>query len=263
MKRKDIYLALALVIIFAGCKSRSYTGNVILKTEADDINWQAAYLKTIVENPIKVGDKIQFSVFTNAGEAIIDPSGKLVSVSANSAFGDANIGTQEKPTYEVLESGVCNFPVIGKVVVTGLKVSQLDSLLSVKYEEFYNEVYVISKVVNKKIIMLGSGGGKIIPYVTNMNLIEAIALYGGLDDKAKGYNIRIVRGDLKNPQVTVVNLRTIKDMKSSIVNLMPDDIIYMEPVRRPFQEGVRDNLYIVNIIQVFLTLTVLVNSLSK
>lgn len=263
MKRKDIYLALALVIIFGGCKSHSYTGNVILQTEADDINWQAAYQKTIVQNPIKVGDKIQFSIYTNSGEAIIDPSGKLISTPTNSGFGDANTGTQEKPTYEVLESGMCNFPVIGKVNIVGLKVVQLDSVLSVKYESFYNDVYVISKVVNKKIIMLGSSGGKIIPYTTNMNLIEAIALYGGLDDKAKGFNIRIVRGDLKNPQVTVVNLRTIKDMKNSIVNLMPDDIIYMEPVRRPVQEGVRDNLYVVNIIQVFLTLTVLINTLSK
>ena len=263
MKRKDIYLALVLVIIFAACKSRSYTGNVILQADADDVNWQAAYMKTVVENPIKVGDKIQFSIFTNSGEAIIDPSGRLINAPTSSNFGDANTSNQEKPTYEVLESGICNFPVIGKMNVLGLKVSQLDSILSTKYESFYNEVYVISKVVNKKIIMIGSSGGKIIPFVTNMNLIEAIAVYGGLDDKAKGYNIRIVRGDLKNPQVTVVNLRTIKDMRNSIVNLMPDDIVYMEPVRRPVQEGVRDNLYVVNIIQVFLTLTVLINTLSK
>ena len=96
-----------------------------------------------------------------------------------------------------------------------------------------------------------------------MNLLEAIAIYGGLDDKSKGYNIRIVRGDLKNPQVMVVNLRTISDMKKSIVNLNPDDIIYIEPVRRPATESVRDNLYIVNIVQVFLTLSVLLQTLSK
>lgn len=257
---KTTYFCLACLfgIFLTGCKS--YTSNIVLQAEEEEINWQSTYSKAMIESPIKVGDKIQFSIFTNLGESIIDPSGKLV---ATTTFGDINTTSVEKPTYEVLESGVCFFPVIGKLSVVGYKVSELDSILSTKYETHYNDVYVISKVINKKIIMIVGGSGKVIPYVSNMNLLEAIAIYGGLEDRAKGYNIRIIRGDLKNPEFTIVNLRTIKDMKNTIVNLKPDDIIYVEPVRRPVQEGVRDNLYVVNIVQVFLTLTVLINSLSR
>jgi polysaccharide biosynthesis/export protein len=257
---KTIKLSVALLfaVVFSGCKS--YTSNVLLTAKTEEINWQSTYQKTIVETPIKVGDKIQFSIFTNMGEAIIDPSGNL---QKTTSFGDANTTSAEKPAYEVLESGVCFFPVIGKMQVVGLKVSELDSALSARYETFYNDVYVISKVINKKIIMLVGGTGKVIPYTTNMNLLEAIALYGGMDNNSKGYNIKIVRGDLKNPEFTIVNLRTMSDMRSSIVNLRPDDIIYVEPVRRPVAESVRDNLYIVNIVQVFLTLTILVNSLTR
>jgi|GEM_PF-1303294 len=254
----QVCLACMLGLLFTGCKS--YTANVILKAEKEEINWQAAYQKTLIESPIKIGDKIQFSIFTNLGEAIIDPSGNLVTTAS---FGDANANSIEKPSYEVLESGGCFFPVIGKMTVAGLKVSQLDSILSVKYETYYNDVYVISKVINKKIIMLVSGGGKIVPYTSNMNLLEAIAIYGGLDNNSKGYNIRIIRGDLKNPEFTIVNLRSMSDMKNTMVNLKPDDIIYIEPVRRPVSEGVRDNLYVVNVVQVFLTLTVLISSLTK
>jgi polysaccharide export outer membrane protein len=254
-----IGLSCLVMIIFTGCKS--YTSNIIVKAEEDEVNWQSAYQKTIIESPIRIGDKIQFSIFTNLGEAIIDPSGNLVNT-VNYGDGNGN-GISERPTFEVLESGSCFFPVIGKLNVAGLKASQLDSILSIKYETYYNQVYVISKVINKKIIMLVGATGKIIPFTSNMNLLEAIAIYGGLEEKSKGYNIRIIRGDLKNPEYTIINLRTINDMKKSIVNLKPDDIIYIEPVRRPVAEGVRDNLYVVNIIQVFLTLTVLINSLAK
>ena len=154
------------------------------------------------------------------------------------------------------------FPVIGKLQITGLKTSQLDSVLSSKYESYYNGVYVISKVVNKKIIILGGGkGGQILPFTSNMSLLEVIALYGGLDDKSRGYNIRVIRGDLKNPEITVVNLKTITDMKSSIVTLKPDDIVYIEPVRRPTSESLRDNMYILNIFQVMLTTAVLIRTL--
>lgn len=257
MKKGYFYLIIALAAVLQGCKS--YTSNIILQTEAADINWQSAYEKAIVESPIKIGDRIQFSLFTNLGESIIDPSGNLVATET----GDADNATLNRPTYEVLETGTCHFPLLGKIAVIGLKTSQLDSLLSEKYEKYYNEVYVISKVINKKIIVLGGKGGQIIPFTSNMNLLQALALYGGLDDRSKGYNIRVVRGDLKNPEVTVVNLRTVKDMRNTIVNLKPDDIIYIEPVRRPGSESVRDNLYIFNIIQVLLTMTVLINNFTS
>ncbi len=252
-------LLLSLTAIFSGCKS--YTSNVLLKIDKEELNWKSQYQKTIIDYPIKIGDKIQFTLYTNAGESIIDPSGKLVSASS---VGDVNLITGDKPSFEVSEAGTCHFPVIGRVSVFGLKVSQLDSLLSSKYEAYYNEVYVISKVVNKKIIVLGGKGGQIIPFNNPaMTLLEALALYGGIDNSSKGYNIRIIRGDLKNPEVTMVNLRTIADMKNSIISLKPDDVIYVEPVRRPVAEGIRDNIFIINIVQVLVTFSILVNTLVK
>jgi len=250
-------LAIGAILLLQSCSS--YRSNIILQTKPEDLNWQQTFEKVVVENPIKLGDKIQFSVFTNQGESIIDPSGNMVTAKN---FGDANNNTVDKPTYDVLESGFCHFPLVGKVSVLGLKTSQLDSVLSAKYEQFYNGVYVLSKVVNKKIVILGGAGSKIIPYTTNMTLLEAIALYGGLDDQSKGYNIRVVRGDLKQPEVKVVNLKTIADMKQSIVNLRPDDVVYIEPIRRPGTEAFRDNLYIFNIIQVITTLSVLIYTLK-
>jgi polysaccharide export outer membrane protein len=257
MKNKLFILAIGAILLLQSCSS--YRSNIILQAKPEDLNWQQTFEKVVVENPIKLGDKIQFSVFTNQGESIIDPSGNMVTAKN---FGDANNNTVDKPTYDVLESGFCHFPLVGKVSVLGLKTSQLDSVLSAKYEQFYNGVYVLSKVVNKKIVILGGAGSKIIPYTTNMTLLEAIALYGGLDDQSKGYNIRVVRGDLKQPEVKVVNLKTIADMKQSIVNLRPDDVVYIEPIRRPGTEAFRDNLYIFNIIQVITTLSVLIYTLK-
>lgn len=261
MKNKHI-LYLFVLLIFAGsCKT--YTGNVILKAEAEDENWKAAYSKVIVEYPIQVGDKIQFTLFTNEGESIIDPTGNLIRTTTQNSPGQLNEVAIQNPVYEVLESGECVFPVIGRMQLVGLKTSQLDSILSIKFEKYYNGVYVISKVVNKKVTVLGGKkGGEIIPFSANMNLLEVLALYGGLPDNSKGYNIRIIRGDLKDPQIKIVNLRTVADMKSSIVSLLPDDIIYIEPVRRPAAEGIRDNIYILNIIQALVTLTVLYNTVK-
>lgn len=256
---------LGFLILVSSCKT--YTSNVILKTDSQDLNWSAAYEKTLVAYSLRPGDKFQFTLYTNLGEAIIDPSGKLVSAAAPSSSSSSATSTSTavagKPVYEVSEAGTCFFPVIGKFTVSGLKISELDSLLSAKYEELYNEVFVVSKVTNKRIVVLGSQGGKIIPFEnSNLNLLEVIATYGGLDEKAKGYNIRVLRGDLKNPEVQVINLKTISDMKSSIVRLQPDDIVYIEPVRKPFSEGLRDNMMIFQVVNLMFTLTILVERIA-
>ncbi|RZK29654.1 MAG: hypothetical protein EOO63_08590 [Hymenobacter sp.] len=78
-----------------------------------------------------------------------------------------------------------------------------------------------------------------------MNLLEVLALAGGVDATTAGSgaryggrvdNIRIIRGDLKNPQVQFIDLSTLEGMRRGNLQVEPNDIIYVQPVRRPFQE---------------------------
>lgn len=248
------------MFVWGGCKK--YTSNTMLKTKKGDINWSVEYKKVVDEYKLRPGDKIQYSIYTNLGEAIIDPSGNLVSANT-AAPTDAQGGVDGKPTYEISESGFCFFPVIGKLNVAGLKISELDSLLSTNYEKYYNQVYIISRVTNKRVIVLGGSGSKIIPLVNyNTSLLEIIAIYGGIGNDARAYNIRVVRGDLKNPEVTVVNLRTVDDMKNTIINIKPDDIVYIEPVRQPVMEGLREYREIFYITNSLLTIFLLIDRLK-
>ena len=70
----------------------------------------------------------------------------------------------------------------------------------------------------------------------NMNLIEALALAGGLTNTGKSYKIKLIRGDLRNPKVMLIDLSTIEGMSQSNLLLQSNDIIYVEPVPRVSQE---------------------------
>jgi polysaccharide export outer membrane protein len=257
MKKLGQILFLIVGLMFLNsCKM--YTSNIILKTEKETLNWKQTYQKVIVEYPISIGDKIQFSVFTNSGENIIEPSGKMIKVETSST--STSTESTGGISYEVLENGTCHFPLIGRINVVGLKVSQIDSMLAQKYETYYNEVYIVSKVINRKVIVINGIAGQLIPFRPNMSLFEVIALGGGLNDNVKAFNIRIVRGDLNNPEIKVINLKTIQTMRESIVNIMPDDIVYIEPVRKPVSESVRDNMVFLNISQLVFTFYILFNN---
>lgn len=93
------------ILIFGGCKK--YTSNVMLKTKSEDVNWSAEYTKVVDEYKLRAGDKIQYTIYTNLGEAIIDPSGNLKSVT--NAPSDNQSGNTGRPEYEISESGYCFF----------------------------------------------------------------------------------------------------------------------------------------------------------
>ena len=47
------------------------------------------------------------------------------------------------------------------------------------------------------------------------NLFEVIAKSGGIGNDLKSYKIKVIRGDLKNPQITIVDLSSLEGMRNA------------------------------------------------
>jgi protein involved in polysaccharide export with SLBB domain len=151
----------------------------------------------------------------------------------------------------VQADGTVDMPIVGRVQLSKLSLRQADSTLQVLYSTYYRDPFVQTRVTNNRVIILGASGGLVLPLTNdNMNLIEVLALAGGVDGGSGGAgvyryggktsNIRIIRGDLKNPQIEQIDLSTISGMRRANLQMEPNDIVYIEPVRRRFLEGLTD-----------------------
>lgn len=214
---------------------------------------------------IQPNDYLNVRVFTNKGERLIDPNGELqfgspagagavaarpvtgVSRTTGQGAGQVSSGAD----YLVQADGLVRLPIINEVRVQGLTLLEADSVLKVRYDKYYVESFVRTAVTNNRVIVLGASGGQVISLNNdNMNLLEVLALAGGIDATSGGAgnarygghvdNIRIIRGDLKNPQVQFVDLSTIEGMRRGNLQVEPNDIIYVQPIRRPFLETLTD-----------------------
>jgi polysaccharide export outer membrane protein len=142
-------------------------------------------------------------------------------------------------------------PIIGKIKVSGLTVREAEKLLETQYATFYNKPFVLLKVVNRRVLVFpGTGGAGRVVNLDNENttIIEALALAGGLTNTGKAKKIKLIRGDLRNPKVILINLSTIEGVKQSNMLLQANDIIYVEPVPRYSQEVLTQITPIVGII---------------
>jgi len=239
-KNSFTFLLLVLVIGFNSCGSLNQ--NIMFKTDGQIISDPVldAVSKAEKNYTIKKDDYLEVLVYTNKGERLVDPNQEMgKQVGGGTVSSSTSSTTTNSVKFLVENSGNVRLPLIGFIQVQGYTLHQLDSLLQIKYSEYYQDAFVISKVVNKRVFVLGNMGGKANMTANvvnleneNMSVIEVLTVAGGLDELAKAENIRLIRGDLKNPNVYVIDLSTIEGVRKSHLNVQPNDIIYVERQRK-------------------------------
>ncbi len=203
---------------------------------------------------LKKNDFLSIEVYTNKGELIIDPNNELLESNKMNQRENRRV-----PKYLVQHDGLVKLPIIGTLKLEGLTLGQAENLLEKEYSKFYKDAFVVAKYTNKRIIVLGGLGGMVLPLENeNTNLLEVLALAGGFNKDAKANNIRLLRGDLDDPEIYLIDLSTVEGMKQSMVPVQPGDVIYVEPVRRVVSESLKDITPVLSILTSTLTLIILI-----
>lgn len=225
------YLSAVILTLALITSCSAYKQSVMFNIDSEDyqqLNTMLDEVKT--EYVIQAHDQLGITVYTNKGEQLIDP---------NNAF-EVEPEVSQDPLYTVASDGRVNLPILGNVELGGLSLSEANVKLVELYEVYYKSPFVMTRYANKRVIVLGASLQKVVPLLFDgMNLLEVLALAGGVNETGNGSNIRLIRGDLTNPQVAVIDLSTIEGMKKANLSVLPNDIVYIEPVKRPLA-GFRD-----------------------
>jgi polysaccharide export outer membrane protein len=231
LRKPTVIKPLLVLLAFCAVSCSTYKQNIMFKI--DDPNMVQQQVSAAEKNyVIQVNDILQLDVYTNNGERLIDPDHQLTREA-----GTQEIARPVIPTYLVDIAGVAKFPLVGELKIQGLKIREAEEILQKEYARFYQGSYVILKYVNKRVIVLGAPGGQVIPLANeNMHLVEVLALAKGVANDGKAHNIRVLRQD----KIFLVDFSTYDGYLKGNMVIEPGDVVYVEPVRRPFFEGVRD-----------------------
>lgn len=281
---------LLTALLFSSCASTRYYNQRTMFRLTDErgraidtAKLRVAVNRTARNYVIQPNDYLEVRVNTNKGERILDPNGELqfggtggapLSRTTGSSGSSGGGRPGSGASFLVQADGTVTLPLVNRVRVSGLSLLQADSVLQTSYGKYYIEPFVMTRVTNNRIILLGAQGGRVIPLENdNMNLLEVLALAGGVDGGGGGGsslyryggradNIRIIRGSLKYPQIEQIDLTTIAGMRRANLQVEPNDIIYIDPIRRPLLENLTDSAPILgfaaSITSLVITITYLV-----
>ncbi len=194
---------------------------------------------------IAINDVINFNLYTNDGFKMATISGSSTTTTSDGTVASGGGGT----TFKVRSNGKIKMPVLGELEVIGLTVKEAEELLEEKFKQYFVNPFVILEITNKRIYLFRGGVSASIVTLENENttFFEVLAKAGGISGSSIGATsnnggsnnnsgmsyaskIKIIRGDLKKPDIYLVDLSKISGLKDADIVMHANDIIYIEPV---------------------------------
>ena len=181
---------------------------------------------------IQMGDNIYLNVRTP------DPARS----SMFNAMGEGVMGFDEATaqiySYAVQIDGTVELPYIGEVDVAGKTLDEAKEIIKAELSEYVNDATITVKLVNNNVTVLGevTTPGVYPLQKERLNIFQALALAGDIDDYGDRYKVNIIR---KSPEGegTIVKEFDLTDrniIDTEFYYIQPNDVIYVKPIKGKF-----------------------------
>ncbi len=217
---------LMLTVIFASCNTRK--NMEYLRDLGDQVTLQGLPAPP-KEVQIKPNDNLYVSVKTINPEV----NELFSSSSGEGASGPRyeSLAGQHVYGYQVDPQGDIMLPVIGKVNVAGLTLTQAQAAIQKQANEYLNEANIQVKLLNYKINVLGevNAPGVYYNYNNALTILEAIGMANGITEYAGLTDVSVIRQTDTGTKSFKIDLTKRSALNSEAFHIYPGDVVYVEP----------------------------------
>lgn len=222
-------IVLSLATMFS-CRSSQEL--IYLKDAADNELISGLSMQT-TEHILKEGDILYVSIKTMNAEVnmLYNPESNMEGSSSQGYQKFTTPGGAYLYGFEIDPDGFVKLPMLGNIKVAGVAVSQVESIVQKKADEFINDAIVKVKLLNFKITVTGEvrSPGVYYNYSNSVTAIEALVMAGGNTDFASMTNIMVVRKTAEGNQSYMLDLSSKNVYTSKGFYLHPNDYIIVQP----------------------------------
>ena len=134
--------------------------------------------------------------------------------------------------YSINDQGYIQVPSIGKVKIEGLTIHQARDLVQSRADEEFKGATAIVSLMSFKISVLGEvrKPGYFYIYNNQLNLMEALAMAGDLDDYADLTRVHLIRQRADGSESILMDLTDPGILANPFYYLQPNDVVYVPPI---------------------------------
>ncbi len=245
MKQK--LLLILFIGLFVSCTTKRNL------TYFSDLHQNDTFKTAIVnahEPKIQEGDilSITMSSLDAASNALFN-AGVLQNFDGRSSSGSTSLG---KEGFLVGKDGAVNYPVIGKIKLSGYTISEAHEVLRNELLTYVKEPIVNIRYLNFKVTVIGEVNrpGSFTMDNDRVNVLEALGSAGDMTSFGLRENVLIIRETDGNRQMARLNLNSSTAFDSPFFYLQQNDLIYVQPDVKKEKQAGRDNYLLVTTMSV-------------
>jgi len=235
MKKLELLLLAAVALLAASCGT---TKNITMLQDMDTKTIYTA--QEVPQAKIRKGDKLSIYV-TCKNAALASPFNLTIGTqNVDEMTGYISNVPETKKGYVVDQNGDINFPVLGMLHIEGLTLEELKNDIQnrIMAKNYIKDPIVLAEFINFQITTLGRlGNGNHIITNGSINILEAVALAGGIQQDSFLDDVWVIRTEGTTRRVYSLNLKSKSCFDSPAFYLQQGDIIYAKP-RKPVKDGV-------------------------
>ena len=142
--------------------------------------------------------------------------------------------------YEVDSTGSIEFIKLGTLHVAGMTRKELKEKLQKDLAPYLAQCVVAVGFLNRHVTMMGAVSPQVLPLPNNkMTILDALAATGDIGDKGKTDNVLVIRDKGNSKEFKRLNLTDESVFYSPYFYLQPDDIVYVQPVKKKAENTTR------------------------
>lgn len=171
----------------------------------------------------------------------------------------------QNQTYVVDKKGDIIFPILGKIKVEGLSVTEIADLLKSKISVDVDDPQVRVELVNFKVNVLGEvkKPGAIAVNRQKYSVLDAIAESGDLTEFGLRENVLLIRDENGVKKYQRLNLNDINLLSSPYFYMQQNDVLYVEPnkIRKDNSKYNQNNAFKISVVSTIVSAISVIASL--
>lgn len=228
MKTKNIFLTTLLVVmLLTSCGS----SNVAYFQNSDNVNYEAS--SYLYDARIMPKDELTISVNTTTPDASLPFN--LVLQNAYTQGRSLSSSTATLMPYLVDNLGYINYPIVGRIKVSGLTKSECEQFILEKIRPYMADTenpVVTVRMSSYSVSVLGevTRPGSFLVSREKITILEALAQAGDLTIYGVRDRVKLIREDATGKKVIVkLDLTDANIINSPYYYLQQNDVVYVEP----------------------------------
>ena len=139
--------------------------------------------------------------------------------------------------YLVKPDGIVNLPMIGDIKVEGFTISEVETVIEKISSTYFKDPIVKVNILNFNVSILGeiNSPGQYNIVRSNQNILHLIGQANDLTEFANRKRVKVIRSNgVNSSEIILLDLTNPKVLNDKDFFLKPQDIVYVEPMRKKF-----------------------------